>query len=38
MGTTVCAAGLTHEGRLVVANVGDSRAESGRRVAVSCNN
>ena len=26
MGTTVCAAGLTHEGRLVVANVGDSRA------------
>jgi serine/threonine protein phosphatase PrpC len=26
MGTTVCAAGLTQEGRLVVANVGDSRA------------
>ena len=26
MGTTVCAAGLTHDGRLVIANVGDSRA------------
>ena len=26
MGTTLCAAGLTHDGRLVVANVGDSRA------------